>query len=43
MTNLGTNFREVKICKAVRFCSRAVRLFPALLAQMRIALIQDFH
>ena len=43
MTNLGTNFREVKIREAVRFCSRALRLFPALLAQMRTALIRDFH
>ena len=29
--------------EAVRFCSRAVRLFPAPLAQMRTALIRDFH
>ena len=30
-------------CEAVRFCSRAVWLFPALLMQMRMALIWDFH
>ena len=28
--------------EAVRFCSRAVRLFPAPLAQMRTASIRDF-
>ena len=31
MTNLETNLLEVVTRKAVRFCSRAVRLFPALL------------
>ena len=35
MTNLETNFLEVLTREAVRFCSRAVRLFPAPLAQMR--------
>ena len=29
MTNLETNLLEVLICVAVRFCSRAVQLFPA--------------
>ena len=43
MTNLETNLLEVLIRKAVRFCSRAVRLFPAPLAQMRTTLIRDFH
>ena len=43
MTNLETNFLEVLTREAVRFCSRAVRLFLAPLAQMRTALIQDFH
>ena len=41
MTNLETNLLEVLTREAVRFCSRAVRLFPAPLAQMRTALIQD--
>ena len=35
MTNLETNLLEVLTREAVRFCSRAVRLFPAPLAQMR--------
>ena len=39
MTNLETNFLEVLTRDAVRFCSRAVQLFPAPLAQMRTALI----
>ena len=43
MTNLETNLFEVLTREAVRFCSRAVRLFPALLTQMRNALIRDFH
>ena len=43
MTNLETNLLEVLTREAVRFCSRAVRLFPAQLAQMRTALIRDFH
>ena len=43
MTNLETNLLEVLTHEAVRFCSRAVRLFPAPLAQMRTALIQDFY
>ena len=32
MTSLETNFLEVLKCQAVRFCSRAALLFPALLA-----------
>ena len=43
MTNLETNLLKVLTRKAVRFSSRAVRLFLAPLAQMRTALIQDFH
>ena len=43
MTNLETNFLEVLTHEAVRFCSRAVRLFSTLLAQMLMALIWDFH
>ena len=43
MNNLETNLLEVLTRKAVRFCSRAIGLFPAPLAQMRTALIQDFH
>ena len=43
MTNLETNFLEVLTREAVRFCSRAVRLFPTPLAQMRTALIRDFR
>ena len=43
MTNLKTNLLEVLTREAVRFCNRAVRLFPAPLAQMRTALIRDFH
>ena len=43
MTDLETNLLEVLTREAVRFCVRAVRLFPALLAQMRMALIRDFH
>ena len=43
MTNLKTNFLEVLTCEAVCFCSRAVQLFPAPLAQMRMALIHDFY
>ena len=33
MTNLETSFLELLTREAVRFCSRAVRLFPAPLAQ----------
>ena len=43
MINLKTSFLEVLTRKAVRFCSRAVRLFPAPLAKMRTALIRDFY
>ena len=43
MTNLETNLLEALTSEAVRFCSRAVRLFPAPLAQMSMALIRDFH
>ena len=43
MNNLETNFLEVLTREALHFCSRAVRLFPAALAQMRTALIRDFH
>ena len=42
MTDLETNFLEVFTREAVRFCSRAVRLFPAPLAQIRMALKRDF-
>ena len=34
---------EVLTHEAVRFCSRAVQLSPALFAQMRRALLRDFH
>ena len=43
MTNLETNLLEVLTHETVRFCSRAEQLFPAPLAQMRTALIRDFH
>ena len=43
MTNLETNLLEVLTREAVGFCSRTVRLFPTPLAQMRTALIRDFH
>ena len=43
MTNLETNLLENLTSEAVRFCRRAARLFPAPLAQMRTALIRDFH
>ena len=43
MTNLRTNFLKGLTREAVRFCSRVVRLFRAPLAQMRTALIRDFH
>ena len=43
MTILETNLLEVLTREAVRFYSRAVRLFPALLTQMCTALIRDFH
>ena len=43
MTNLETNFLEVLTREGVRLYSRAIRLFPAPLAQMRMALIRDFH
>ena len=36
MTNLETNFLQVLTREAVRFCSRAVRLFPAPLAQISV-------
>ena len=39
MTNLETNLLVVLTREAVRFCSRAARLFPAPLAQMRTALV----
>ena len=42
MTNLETNLLEVLTREAVRFCSRAVRLFPAPLAQMRTTFIKGF-
>ena len=42
MTNLETNLLEVLTREAVRFCSRAVRLFPAPLAQMSTALRQTY-
>ena len=43
MTNLETNFLEVLTCEVVCFCSRAVWLFPTPVAQMRTALIWNFH
>ena len=43
MTNFETNFLEVLTREAVHFCNRAVRLFPAPLAQTRTAVIRDFH
>ena len=43
MTNLETNFLEVLRCEAVRFSTRAIRLFLAPLTQMHTALIWDFH
>ena len=43
MTNLGTYLLEALTREAVCFCSRAVRLFPALLAQMGMALIRGFY
>ena len=43
MTNLQTNLLEVLTREAVRYCSRAVRLPSAPLAQMRTAFIRDFH
>ena len=43
MTNLETNLLEVLTREAVRFCSRAVQFFPVSFAQMRTALIRDFH
>ena len=39
MTNLETNLPEVLTREAVCFCSRAIRLFSAPLAQMRTTLI----
>ena len=42
MTNLETNFVEVLTREAVRFCSRVVWLFSALLVQMRTALLRAF-
>ena len=43
MINLDSNLLKVLTREAVRFCSRAVRLFPAPLAQMRTAVIRDFY
>ena len=43
MTNMETNWLEVLTREAIRFSSRAIRLFLAPLAEMRTALIQDFH
>ena len=43
MTNMKTNFLEVLTREAIRFCSRAIQLFLALLVQMRTALIRDFY
>ena len=43
MTNLKTNLLEVLTREAIRFCSRDVRLFLVPLAQIRTALIRDFH
>ena len=48
MTNLETNFFEVLTREAVRFCSRAVRLFPVPLAVRKCANaygpgVRDFH
>ena len=43
MTHLETNLLEFLTREAVRFCSRAVRLFPAPHALRRTALIRDFH
>ena len=43
MTHLETKLPEILTREAVRFCSRTVRLFLVPLAQMRTALIQDFH
>ena len=34
---------EVLTREAIRFCSKAVRLFPTRLLQTRTALIWDFH
>ena len=42
MTNLETNLLEVLTREAERFCSRAVRLFPAPLVQIRKDLTWDF-
>ena len=43
MTNMERNLLEALTRKTVRFCSRAVRLFPAPLAQILTARIRDFH
>ena len=43
MTNLETNFLEVLTREAVRFVVGPFSVFPAPLAQMRTALIRDFH
>ena len=43
MTTLEANFLEVLTREAVRFCNRAVRLFPAPLPSMRTALILNFQ
>ena len=40
MTNLETNLLEVLTCEDIGFCFSA---FSAPLAQMHMALIQDFH
>ena len=43
MTSLETNLLEVLTREAGLFCGRAVRLFLAPLAEIRTALIRDFH
>ena len=43
MTNLETNLLKVLTHEAICFCSRVVRLFPALLAQMHTALIRPSY
>ena len=43
MTNLETKLLEIFSREAESFCSGAVRLFPAPLAQMHTALIRNFH
>ena len=43
MTNLETNLLKVLTHEAIGFCGRVVRLFPAPLTQMHMALIRDFR